>query len=415
MPNSSSEKKHLGTGLDALLSASMKRYNTTPQPEPVPLAEPCAEPVASSHEGTAPGVQVVMLPLGSLKSSIYQPRKDFDEERIDELSRSIKEHGLLQPILVKPGTGGTYEIIGGERRYRACRKAGLDPIPCLVKDMVDGDAYALALIENIQRENLNPLEEAEAYGEMIKALGIKQDDLARTLGKSRSAIANLLRLNHLHDDVKKMVREGSIDLGHAKVILSADKQYQPKIAAIVAQKDLSVRQTEDYVRKLKEDPEPEKKPPERKPGHLPEWEHELSERFHGVKVQFVAAGDSKGKITIKFSNDEQLKSLVECLGLSSDFSAGDGEGTADSAMGEDPSVQPADDARESAVTGSESSESGTGELVAGENGLGGQTAGETSETQGDVLGEGSAEAAGDATPGTDPGITDAPVDQVQGA
>ena len=196
---------------------------------------------------------VVLLPIEKLKASVYQPRKAFDEEKLNELASSIKEHGLLEPLLVKKSQDDLYEIICGERRYRACKLANLSSIPCLIRDDLELNGYAVALIENIQREDLNPVEMANAFLLMLNECNLTQEELAKTLGKSRSSVTNILRINNLHDEIKNMIVDGQIDLGHAKVILSLeDKELQLKAAQYVVKNCLTVRQTEKLVSDIKE-------------------------------------------------------------------------------------------------------------------------------------------------------------------
>ena len=238
----------LGRGLDSLLSESKKnreekvRENEVSQP-----LNTISQDILTSEKN-----KIVELPISILKPSIYQPRKNFDKESLEELSLSIKEHGLLEPLLVKKSDEDKYEIICGERRYRACKLANLGNVPCLIRDDLGDNGYAVALIENIQREDLNPLEMAQAFNLMLEECKLSQEDLAKTLGKSRSSIANIVRLNNLQEDVKKMILANQIDLGHAKVLLSLDDpNLQLKAALYVIKKSLSVRQTEQLVKNIK--------------------------------------------------------------------------------------------------------------------------------------------------------------------
>ena len=238
----------LGRGLDSLLSESKKnreekvRENEVSQP-----LNNISQDILTSEKN-----KIVELPISILKPSIYQPRKNFDKESLEELSLSIKEHGLLEPLLVKKSDEDKYEIICGERRYRACKLANLENVPCLIRDDLGDNGYAVALIENIQREDLNPLEMAQAFNLMLEECKLSQEDLAKTLGKSRSSIANIVRLNNLQEDVKKMILANQIDLGHAKVLLSLeDPNLQLKAALYVIKKSLSVRQTEQLVKNIK--------------------------------------------------------------------------------------------------------------------------------------------------------------------
>ena len=304
----------LGRGLDSLLSASSKikkeRETETKTQEEIA--------VVNNETTTSVGENVVTsLPIEKLRASIYQPRKSFDEESLQELADSIKEHGLLEPLIVKK-TDDLYEIICGERRYRACKLAQLDTVPCLVRDDLDSKGYAIALIENIQREDLNPLEMAEAFKQMLDECNLNQDELAKTLGKSRSSVANILRLNNLQSNVKKMVAANQIDLGHAKVLLSIEEpDLQLKTALYVIKNNLTVRQTEELVKNIKvngiDDEEKKTKKPSFDNEFFSNWENEISSKLSGVKVKFKATNEDKGKLTLTYSSQEQLKSLLSLL------------------------------------------------------------------------------------------------------
>lgn len=304
----------LGRGLDSLLSASSKikkeRETETKTQEEIA--------VVNNETTTSVGENVVTsLPIEKLRASIYQPRKSFDEESLQELADSIKEHGLLEPLIVKK-TDDLYEIICGERRYRACKLAQLDTVPCLVRDDLDSKGYAIALIENIQREDLNPLEMAEAFKQMLDECNLNQDELAKTLGKSRSSVANILRLNNLQSNVKKMVAANQIDLGHAKVLLSIEEpDLQLKTAFYVIKNNLTVRQTEELVKNIKvngiDDEEKKTKKPSFDNEFFSNWENEISSKLSGVKVKFKATNEDKGKLTLTYSSQEQLKSLLSLL------------------------------------------------------------------------------------------------------
>lgn len=262
---------------------------------------------------------VVLLPIEKLKASVYQPRKAFDEESLNELASSIKEHGLLEPLLVKKSQDEMYEIICGERRYRACKIAQLSSIPCLIRDDLELNGYAVALIENIQREDLNPVEMANAFSLMLNECNLTQEELAKTLGKSRSSVTNILRINNLHDEIKNMIVEGLIDLGHAKVILSLeDKELQLKAAQYVVKNSLTVRQTEKLVSDIKanglEDNTPKANKSYKNP-NFNDWEKNISNVLSGVKVKFNASNEDKGKITLSYSSKDQLEHFLSLFSL----------------------------------------------------------------------------------------------------
>ena len=303
----------LGRGLDSLLSESKKnreekvRENEVSQP-----LNNISQDILTSEKN-----KIVELPISILKPSIYQPRKTFDKESLEELSLSIKEHGLLEPLLVKKSDEDKYEIICGERRYRACKLANLGNVPCLIRDDLGDNGYAVALIENIQREDLNPLEMAQAFNLMLEECKLSQEDLAKTLGKSRSSIANIVRLNNLQEDVKKMILANQIDLGHAKVLLSLDDpNLQLKAALYVIKKSLSVRQTEQLVKNIKLNNTEELEPTstkEKVENNFGGLEEELNQKFSGIKFKFKATSEEKGKITLSYSSKEQLDNLLAFL------------------------------------------------------------------------------------------------------
>lgn len=303
----------LGRGLDSLLSESKKnreekvRENEVSQP-----LNTFSQDILTSEKN-----KIVELPISILKPSIYQPRKNFDKESLEELSLSIKEHGLLEPLLVKKSDEDKYEIICGERRYRACKLANLENVPCLIRDDLGDNGYAVALIENIQREDLNPLEMAQAFNLMLEECKLSQEDLAKTLGKSRSSIANIVRLNNLQEDVKKMILANQIDLGHAKVLLSLDDpNLQLKAALYVIKKSLSVRQTEQLVKNIKLNNTEELEPTstkEKVENNFGGLEEELNQKFSGIKFKFKATSEEKGKITLSYSSKEQLDNLLAFL------------------------------------------------------------------------------------------------------
>lgn len=303
----------LGRGLDSLLSESKKnreekvRENEVSQP-----LNTISQDILTSEKN-----KIVELPISILKPSIYQPRKNFDKESLEELSLSIKEHGLLEPLLVKKSDEDKYEIICGERRYRACKLANLENVPCLIRDDLGDNGYAVALIENIQREDLNPLEMAQAFNLMLEECKLSQEDLAKTLGKSRSSIANIVRLNNLQEDVKKMILANQIDLGHAKVLLSLDDpNLQLKAALYVIKKSLSVRQTEQLVKNIKLNNTEELEPTstkEKLENNFGGLEEELNQKFSGIKFKFKATSEEKGKITLSYSSKEQLDNLLAFL------------------------------------------------------------------------------------------------------
>lgn len=267
------------------------------------------EDAAPSFESDA---QIETLPLREIEPDPDQPRKTFDDETLGELAASIAEHGLLQPIAVRPKGLDTYLIVAGERRWRACRMAGLNEVPVIVKDVTDEQAMELALVENLQREDLDPVEEAMGIRELMTRCDLTQEQAAQKLGKSRSALANSLRLLNLPESVLELLKGGFINIGHAKVILSLPTaQLQEQAAQIVADNQLNVRQTEALCKKLAK---PAKEPPAPTlPAALPVEVEESLKQALGSEVR-VAYKDGKGKLTVHFYSDEQLKAFANLLG-----------------------------------------------------------------------------------------------------
>lgn len=246
----------------------------------------------------------------SIKPNPYQPRKIFDEEAIQELSASIKEHGILQPIIVRK-KGTTYEIVAGERRFRAAKLAGLDELSAIVRNLTDEETMELAILENLQREDLTPIEEAEAYSQLIGNLKLTQEQLAFRLGKSRSHIANHIRLLALPDQVREMLTEGTLSMGHGRTLLGLHKKTQIlPIAERTLKEGLNVRQLERLVQNLNEDVPRETKK-EQKDLFLQERESHLRDYF-GTSVKIKKA-KNKGKIEIEFFSEEDLERILELL------------------------------------------------------------------------------------------------------
>ena len=298
----------LGRGLNALLSESKARAQ---REENILLSQ--QREFKTELKNT-----VLNLKLENLIPSPYQPRQNFDSEALNELALSIKEHGLLEPLLVKSKEDGKYEIICGERRYRAAKIAGLTEVPCLVRDVLEKNAYAIALIENIQRKDLNPLEQASALLQMMKECSLTQEELAKTLGKSRSSVTNILRLNQLSENVKKLLFDGSIEMGHAKAILSLDSELQEKAAKIVVSKGLNVRQTEAFIKELKDESEQDSgttKTKFEKSAMFKDWEKALNSSLQGALVKFTPQSNEKGKVVLSYKNKEQLEAIIKLLGV----------------------------------------------------------------------------------------------------
>ncbi len=270
----------------------------------------------SLFEDAAPSFEsdtrIETLPLREIEPDPGQPRKTFDDETLAELSASIAEHGLLQPIAVRPKPSGGYLIVAGERRWRASRMAGLTEVPVIVKDVTDEQAMELALVENLQREDLDPVEEAAGIRELMTRCDLTQEQAARKLGKSRSALANSLRLLSLPETVLELLKSGFITIGHAKVVLGLPTpELQEEAAQMIADNQLNVRQAEALCKKLaKPTKEPVAAP---LPSALPVEVEESLKQALGSEVR-VAYHDGKGKLTVHFYSDDQLKAFANLLG-----------------------------------------------------------------------------------------------------
>ena len=270
----------------------------------------------SLFEDAAPSFEsdtrIETLPLREVEPDPGQPRKTFDDETLAELSASIAEHGLLQPIAVRPKPSGGYLIVAGERRWRASRMAGLTEVPVIVKDVTDEQAMELALVENLQREDLDPVEEAAGIRELMTRCDLTQEQAARKLGKSRSALANSLRLLSLPETVLELLKSGFITIGHAKVVLGLPTpELQEEAAQMIADNQLNVRQAEALCKKLaKPAKEPVAVP---LPSALPVEVEESLKQALGSEVR-VAYHDGKGKLTVHFYSDDQLKAFANLLG-----------------------------------------------------------------------------------------------------
>ena len=255
------------------------------------------------------------LPISQVESYSAQPRKLFDEDALAELADSIREHGVIQPLTVRKLSSGYYQIIAGERRWRAARLAGLTEIPAVVIEADDQKAAELALVENLQREDLNPMEEAAGYQSLIQTYHMTQEEAARRVGKSRSAVANAMRLLGLQPGVRKLVEEGSLSAGHARALLPLSPALQTKAAETVVQGQLSVRQTEVLAKKLLTEPaeEPEIPEPPKEVDYAAEAQRSLASRLgRGVKI---VTGRKKGRIELEYYGLDDLNDLLEALAL----------------------------------------------------------------------------------------------------
>ncbi|PLT29510.1 ParB/RepB/Spo0J family partition protein [Peribacillus deserti] len=250
--------------------------------------------------------------IKDLRANPYQPRKVFQPEAIQELKQSIQQHGILQPLIVRKSIKG-YEIVAGERRFRASKEAGLDIVPVVVRDLNEQQMMELALLENLQREDLNPLEEGAAYQALMEKLGLTQEELAKRLGKSRPYIANHIRLLSLPTDIQDLISEGKISMGHGRALLGLKKKTQlPQVVEKISKEGLNVRQLEALISNLNNNvPRETQKPKPKKDLFLQERENSLRERF-GTTVT-IKQSKKKGKIEIEFFSSDDLERILELL------------------------------------------------------------------------------------------------------
>ena len=254
----------------------------------------------------------VTLKISEIEPNRTQPRKEFDEQALSELAESISQHGLLQPLLVRPLTLGGYQIVAGERRYRASRMAGLTEVPVIIKELTDTETMEIALIENLQREDLSPVEEALGYKALIDEHGFSQEEVAKSVGKSRPAVANALRLLKLPDNIMEYLKDGKISAGHARALLMLEnEELMTELADEIVAKDLSVRQVEKICKKKPTVQKEEK--PEKKPSFYSMVELALSESL-GRKISVSKSkGKQGGVLQIEFYSDEELTELSNKL------------------------------------------------------------------------------------------------------
>lgn len=261
----------------------------------------------------------VTLKISEIEPNRDQPRKDFDESALAELAHSISQHGVLQPLLVRPLIGGGYQIVAGERRYRACRMAGVTEVPVVIRELSDSETMELALIENLQRENLTPIEEAKGFGVLMDNYGMSQEEVSQVVGRSRSAVANSLRLLNLPKEISDMVERGEISAGHGRTLLALGSEEEMiNTAKLIAEKDLSVRQTEKLVKSInaekeKGDKEDKQEKISLKPSYFSEVELALTE-YLGKKVTVTGSKNNEGGVLqIEFYSQEELKELANKL------------------------------------------------------------------------------------------------------
>ncbi len=292
--------------MNALLGGGAKAAPVAPVSVPnAPVSAAAAEPVDGSLRN---------LPLDLIQRGKYQPRHDMHQESLQDLADSITAQGVVQPIVVRSigrkGGQARYEIIAGERRWRAAQLAGLQDIPAVIRDVDDRAAIAMALIENIQRENLNPLEESRALQRLIQEFELTHQEAADAVGRSRAAVSNLLRLLELTDDVKALVEAGRLEMGHARALLALAGNAQTQAARQVADKGLSVRETERLVKRLLSEGQKTPAPAKRVDPDIRRLEEELSEKL-GAKVSLEQARGGKGKLVIGYNSLDELDGILE--------------------------------------------------------------------------------------------------------
>ncbi|WP_101758642.1 ParB/RepB/Spo0J family partition protein [Oceanicoccus sp. KOV_DT_Chl] len=291
------KKRGLGRGLDALLSAGKASATTTEDTSEAASAD--------NNDG-----ELRKLPVDIIQRGKYQPRRDMHPEALEELAASIKAQGVMQPIVVRPISADKYEIIAGERRWRATQLAGIDMIPAVIRHVPDEAAIAMALIENIQREDLNPMEEALALSRLQQEFELTHQQIADAVGKSRASVTNLLRLMSLRDDVQRMLEHGDLEMGHAKALLGLPAEHQSQAASTVVSKGFSVRQTEALVRTLlAEMDSPKAKAQKQIDPDIKNLQQQLSEKV-GVPITIQHSAKGSGKLVLKYNNLNELDGIL---------------------------------------------------------------------------------------------------------
>ena len=294
------KKKGLGKGLDSLIPDNKSMKSVT------------SEKTVESKEDAAAKSGVQVMKINEVEPNRDQPRKNFDEDALLELSDSIKQFGVLQPLLVRKRKD-YYEIIAGERRWRAAKLAGVKEVPVIEKEYTDQEILEIGLIENIQRENLNPIEEAIAYKRLLEEFNLKQDDVAERVSKSRTAVTNSMRLLKLSDKVQQMIIDDMISTGHARALLAIDDpELQYTLANKIFDEKLSVRETEKLVKEIKNPKKPKEKKPVANSFIYQDLEEKMKSVF-GTKVSIASKGKGKGKIEIEYYSDDELEHLFDMM------------------------------------------------------------------------------------------------------
>lgn len=282
------KKRGLGRGLDALLGVAEL---------PLDLGETKAKE------------ELRRLPLDQIRRGKYQPRLDMNPEALEELADSIRAQGIIQPVVVRPTDDNAFELIAGERRWRAAQMAGLDEIPAVVRDVPDQAAVAMALIENIQRENLNPIEEANALQRLIHEFGMTHQEASQAVGRSRTSVTNLLRLLTLDEKVRRFVENGDLEMGHARALIGLEGELQRKAAQVVIQQGLSARETERLARRMQEAPSFKRSKEAPLDPDIHRLQEELAERL-GAVVRFQHTSSGGGKLLIHYHSIDELDGIL---------------------------------------------------------------------------------------------------------
>lgn len=288
------KKRGLGRGLDALLGGMQ------------------SEPSSSQAPSYESREHLNRLPVDLIQRGRYQPRREFDPDSLRELADSIAAQGVIQPVVVRPVENDRYELIAGERRWRAAQQAGLDEIPVVIKEVTEEAAMAMGLIENIQREDLNPLEEANALSRLLHEFGLTHQEVAKAVGKSRTTVTNLLRLLELNEEVKQLVETSRLEMGHARALLGLQEEAQTRAANQVVKQGLSVRETERLVRRLQGEAENPTRP-RQAPAEDPDVRrlvNDLAEKL-GAKVDLQQGVKGKGKLVIGYNSLDELEGILD--------------------------------------------------------------------------------------------------------
>jgi ParB family chromosome partitioning protein len=290
----STKKRGLGRGLDALLGGINAEVNQ------------------ASAEAVRDSASITRLPVDIIQRGRYQPRREFDADSLRELADSIAAQGVIQPVVVRPVENDRYELIAGERRWRASQQAGLDEIPVVIKEVTEEAAMAMGLIENIQREDLNPLEEANALSRLLLEFELTHQAVAKAVGKSRTTVTNLLRLLELNEDVKALVDAGKLEMGHARSLLGLKGKSQSEAAAKVVSQGLSVRETEKLVRRLQgqEEHPPKARAEVEQDPDIRRLISDLTDRL-GAKVNLQQSPKGKGKLVISYNSLDELEGILQ--------------------------------------------------------------------------------------------------------